>query len=160
MSAGLARSWWAIGLRGIATLLFGLAVVMLPSPTIASLVLLFAVYITADGWNFQRESAEKAVSRLRGVKGISNSIRVKPRIAPSEIRRKIEEAFRRSAEIDADNITVETHGAEVILKGRLRSWAERDEAERAAWAAPGVSRVDNRVTVSHPVVAAARGARG
>jgi osmotically-inducible protein OsmY len=73
---------------------------------------------------------------------------VKPKVAPFEIRRKIEDAFRRSAEIDASRITVEANGSEVILRGTVRSWAERQEAERAAWAAPGVTRVDNRISIS------------
>ncbi|WP_457819767.1 BON domain-containing protein [Staphylococcus aureus] len=63
------------------------------------------------------------------------------------MRRKIEDALRRSAELDASRITVEANGGEVILRGTVRSWAERQEAERAAWAAPGVTRVDNRVAV-------------
>jgi osmotically-inducible protein OsmY len=69
-------------------------------------------------------------------------------VAPYEVRRKIEDAFRRSAEIDASRVTVEANGSEVILRGTVKSWAEREEAERAAWAAPGVTRVDNRVTIS------------
>jgi osmotically-inducible protein OsmY len=85
---------------------------------------------------------------VRGVKGVTNSIEVKPRVTPTEIRRKIEEALRRAAEIDASRITVETDGGEVILRGTVRSWAEREEAARAAWWAPGVTKVDNRIIVS------------
>lgn len=108
-------------------------------------------WLTLEGeveWNYQRERAEAAVRRIRGIKGITNSIEVKPRVAPTEIRRKIEEALRRAAEIDASRITVETNGGEVILRGSVRSWAERQEAERAAWAAAGVTKVENRIIVT------------
>ena len=76
-----------------------------------------------------------------------NLITIKPRVSPSEIRSQIEAALRRTAELDAQRITVETEGSKVILRGRVRSWAERDEAERAAWRAPGVTQVENHITV-------------
>src|SRR6266446_4300637 len=68
--------------------------------------------------------------RVRGVEGVTNAIEVKPRVAPTEIRRKIEDALRRAADIDATHVTVETNGSEVILRGTVRSWAERQEAEK------------------------------
>jgi osmotically-inducible protein OsmY len=108
-------------------------------------------WLTLEGavdWNYARERAENAVKRIRGVKGVTNAIALKPKVEPHEIRRKIEDAFRRSAELDASRITVEANGSEVILRGTVKSWAERQEAERAAWAAPGVTKVDNRVTIS------------
>ena len=108
-------------------------------------------WLTLEGaveWNYARERAESSVKKIRGVKGLTNSIEVKPKVAPYEVRRKIEDALRRSAELDASRITVEANGSEVVLRGTVRSWAERQEAERAAWAAPGVTRVDNRISIS------------
>jgi osmotically-inducible protein OsmY len=109
-------------------------------------------WLTLEGeveWNYQRDYAEQAVRGIRGIKGITNLIRLKPQAEPepAEVKRKIEEAFRRSAEIDANRITVETIGSEVVLKGTVRSWAERQEAERVAWASPGVTKVDNRIAI-------------
>jgi osmotically-inducible protein OsmY len=75
-------------------------------------------------------------------------IQLKPRAQPSEIKRKIQDAFKRSAEVDANRITVEANGGEVVLKGTVRSWVEREEAERVAWAAPGVTKVEDRIVVS------------
>ena len=108
-------------------------------------------WVTLEGqveWNYQREEAERAVRRVKGVTGVINTILLKPRVEPSEIKRKIEEAFRRSAEIDASRITVETNGGEVVLRGTVRSWAERQEAERAAWKAPGVTKVVNQIAIA------------
>jgi osmotically-inducible protein OsmY len=107
-------------------------------------------WITLEGeveWQYQRERAQKAVENLRGVTGVVNKIEVRPHVAPVEIKRKIEQALRRVAEIDASRITVEANGSEVILRGTVRSWAERQRAEEAAWNAPGVSKVDNRIRI-------------
>jgi osmotically-inducible protein OsmY len=108
-------------------------------------------WVTLEGqveWNYQRQDAETAVRRVKGVKGVINTVQLKPDVEPTEIKRKIEEAFRRSAEIDASRITVETNVGEVVLRGTVRSWAERQEAERAAWKAPGVTKVVNQIAIA------------
>jgi osmotically-inducible protein OsmY len=94
----------------------------------------------------------RAAGRVKGVIGITNSIRLQPRVTALEVKSKTEEAFTRNAEMDADKIIVEARGGEVILHGSVRSWAKREKAERAAWATrwatPGVTKVDNRITIS------------
>ena len=108
-------------------------------------------WITLEGeveWQYQKTSADIAVRKVKGVKGVTNVITVKPKVEPSDIKRKIQEAFKRNAEVDAERITVEANGSEVVLKGTVRSWIEREEAERVAWSAPGITNVEDRIVVS------------
>jgi osmotically-inducible protein OsmY len=99
-------------------------------------------------WYFQRESAEHLVRDLLGVVGVTNHITVKPRVSVVDIEAKIEAALKRSAELDARRIHVGAKDGQVTLTGTARSWAERQQAERAAWSAPGVKLVDDRIAVT------------
>jgi osmotically-inducible protein OsmY len=106
--------------------------------------------ITLEGdvdWDFQRRSAEAAVRNVKGAKGVINLIRINERVSTADVKKKIEEALKRSAEVDAGRITVMTDGGTVTLRGRVRSWAEKEQAEKAAWRAPGVFEVKNEILV-------------
>jgi osmotically-inducible protein OsmY len=109
-------------------------------------------WVTLEGtvdWAFQKYLAKSAVKKLKGVTGVTNNIEVKPKItSKEEIKSKIEEALRRSAELEARRIRVEVEGSTVKLYGSVSSCAERDEAERAAWSAPGTTTVENRIIVN------------
>jgi osmotically-inducible protein OsmY len=109
-------------------------------------------WITVRGeveWNYQKAHAERLLRHLWGVKGVSNLITIKARPTPEEIKSKIENALVRSAELDAERISVEVQGSKAILKCKVRSWAEREEAERTAWVAPGITQVEDHLQVSY-----------
>jgi osmotically-inducible protein OsmY len=108
-------------------------------------------WITLEGevdWRYQKDAAFNAVHHLVGVKGVTNLISLKPSLSATEVKSRIEAAFRRSAELDAKAVRVETHNSKVRLRGDVHSWSERQEAERSAWAAPGVTQVENLIAIT------------
>ncbi|KAA9006714.1 BON domain-containing protein [Histidinibacterium aquaticum] len=98
-------------------------------------------------WHFERQAAEKAVQDLMGVKSVANLIEIAPSISPSDVRQRIEGALRRDAELEAKRIQIKVDDRKVTLDGKVRTWAEREAAERAAWAAPGVSMVVDHISI-------------
>jgi len=108
-------------------------------------------WVTLEGkvdWWYQKDAADRVVHVLTGVIGVTNQITVKAHVKPGEVKTKIEAAFMRSAELDARRVGVDVRDGKVTLHGNVHSWAERQEAEQGAWAAPGVSEVENRLTVT------------
>lgn len=98
-------------------------------------------------WQYQKDAATRAIRDLMGVRGVTNHIAIRPRAKAGDVQTKIEAAFRRSAEIDARRVNVTVHDGTVTPTGNVRTWAERREAERAPWAAPGVVKVEDRLAV-------------
>jgi osmotically-inducible protein OsmY len=100
------------------------------------------------GWQYQRTAAEDSVRNLPGVKGVSNLVQIKAPVDTAHLKANIEQALVRNAQFDARQISVEAVAGKVVLRGQVRSWAEKEEAEHVAWSAPGVTKVENAVTVS------------
>lgn len=108
-------------------------------------------WLTLEGevrWRFEKSAAERAVRSLKGVRGITNQIIIKPpTVSPFDVSTKIKDALRRAAERDADRVLVSAADGKVTLSGRVRTFAEREDAERAAWSAPGVIDVEDRIMI-------------
>lgn len=114
-------------------------------------------WVYLDGtveWDYMKKAAEKAIGDLKGVRGITNKITVNTKsLDPLEVKRKINAAFHRSATIDASNVYVEVIGSKITLTGKVRTWAERNDAEDAAWSLPGAITVDNKIEVDTSILA-------
>lgn len=108
-----------------------------------------AGWVTLRGevpWHYQKQEAERVVRTLEGVRGVSNTINVRPLVKASDIRDRITQAFKRNAELEGDAIRVDVAGSTVTLSGKVKAWYERQMAENAAWAAPGVTEVRDQIT--------------
>ena|ERR1700733_2041713 len=99
-------------------------------------------------WQFQKDRAQSEIEDIVGVNGITNLISIKPELDPTDIEYKIQRAFQRSATIDSSSVVIDVNGSLVTLKGTVRSWAERKDAENAAWSAPGVAKVNDEIMVT------------
>jgi len=111
-------------------------------------------WVTLEGeveWDFQRNYSRKAVENLQGVVGISNNIRIAPKLKSADIKNKIFSAFHRSATLDSDSINITTDGSKVVLSGKVRSFVEKKDAEKAAYLAPGVTEVENKLVIDTEV---------
>lgn len=108
-------------------------------------------WITLEGqvdWQYQKETAERAVRKLSGVVGVNNRLTIRPRVDVTDIQHRIEEALKRNAEVDAKGIRIKVEGGVVKLEGKVHFWRERQIAERAAWSVPGVSKVEDHLLIA------------
>lgn len=108
-------------------------------------------WVTVEGrvpFAYQREAACRTIEHIPGVRGLTANVTVQPEVSPTDLRRRLHTALHRYATVEAGNIETEVDGSRVVLRGKVRSWAERDQVQDAAWSAPGVTEVDNRIAVA------------